>query len=283
MGKKSRLKKLRREQDAEFFRNLQIPKDRVAGAFFHQGNRIILSKDILVNQLRRDAVAIAATFDKLCDSDLRIFSDFHATVVGILACGIARYSHDELRMKMGLLLNNAQNSFVASLYLLRGGFLLQPGIVLRTMLEQVSTAIHLCMQPSELTKIERGEFDSTKTIASAKKAIPIFGQLYGSFSEGFTHISELHLEINPMKPYEQRNPALDTNLIMAATALFVLSIAAELAFFDCTTKPLFFRKLKQGQYIFRISPEAQRFLDVIQKLTQRNYSVQAETVTKPSP
>lgn len=148
MGKKSRLKKLRREKEAEFFQNLQIPKDRVAGAFVHQGNRIILTKDILINQLRRDAVAIGASFDKLCDSELQIFSDFHASAVGVLACGVARYSSDEVRMKMALLLNNAQNSFVASLYLLRGGFLLQPGIVLRTMLEQVSTVNQMEQYPS---------------------------------------------------------------------------------------------------------------------------------------
>jgi len=263
MGKKSRLKKERKVEEAAFYRNLQIPKERVAGAFLDGDTRIILTNDILINQIRRDALEIAASFDSLCDSDLRVLSEFHAKSIGLLSCGIAKNAHDDFRLKLGLILNNAQASFVAALYLLRGGFLLQPGMVLRTLLEQVSTAIHLTLNPSDLTKIEKGSFDSPKTIASAKKVIPIYGQLYGAFSSSFTHVSKLHARIDPIKPFTDKHPALDANLMMLATSLFLLAIAIELAFFDHASQPLFWRRLGPGKYLFELSPKARALLDAI--------------------
>ncbi len=269
MGRQSRLKQERRRAKAAFLNSLQVPPERLAGAFLDSASQrlCLVTKDVLTNQLRRDAPRIAASFDALCGDDLAFLSEFFSRTVGALMAGIAKHASDPLRMNLGMLLMNACNSFLAAVHLLREGFLLQPGILIRSLLEQVSTAIHLMFTPSDLKRLESGEFDSTRTIASAKRAIPMFGQMYGQFSKSFTHISQLHVGLQPVTEFKERNPAVLGNLSNLGLAVFVLSIAAELVFFDSTESPMFWRRLGAGQYSLELSPEATAFLEGMQRRT----------------
>ena len=108
---------------------------------------VFFTSDMLINQLRRDGPRIETSFDKLCEPDLRELSELFSKTLGLLYSGLkASLRHDQkIKAACAQLLMNAANSFGAATALLRMGYVLQPGIVIRSMLEAISTAmIFIC-------------------------------------------------------------------------------------------------------------------------------------------
>ena len=144
------------------------------------------------------------------------------------------------------LLLNAFNSFGAATQLLRGGYCLQPGIIVRSVLEAVSTVLHLVQQPNDFAAYEKGSLRSTRTIDAAKKALPPFGQLYGYFSENFAHIGHLHRSINKLSEYTERHLALEVNLGFLRMAVWLLYVTVELLFNDLVEHPRYWHSVPKG-------------------------------------
>jgi len=137
-----------------------------------------------------------------------------------------------LQLIFVFLMMNATTSFLAAMDLTRRGFRLQPGIIIRNIIETLTTVCHLGQHYEDLEKIQKGEFNPTKTLASAKNVIPWFGYMYGLFSVKFAHISNLHQIFNPLVPYKERGEdALDTNVFFLRLALWMIYVVAEVSFY----------------------------------------------------
>lgn len=249
---KRRSKKKQRPDTAEASR----PKPKAAAAIspgamrldHHDKQLVIFTDDMLLNQLRRDGPRIEASFDKLCEQDLRQLSQLLSTTLGLLFSGLrVALRHDqELKAACGQLLLNAANSFGAATALLRMGYVLQPGIVIRSMLEAVATTLHLLQRPGDLAAYESHQLRSPKTLAAAKRALPPFGQLYGYFSDNFTHIGRLHKSVTPVAEFNERHPALDVNLSFLRIIAWLLYVTTELLFNELLDAPRYWHPVVGG-------------------------------------
>ncbi|MBU0620928.1 MAG: hypothetical protein KJ795_03675 [Gammaproteobacteria bacterium] len=209
---------------------------------------VVFTEDMLLNQLRRDGPKIEASFDRLCEKDLIELSAFLSRTCSLLYTGlkVAMRREDELRIACAQLLLNSSNSFGVAVAVLRMGYVLQPGIVIRSMLEAVSTSLHLLQKPGDLQSYQNHTLQSPKTMAAAKKALPPFGQLYGYFSDNFAHIGQLHKSVTPVREYTERHAALDVNLGFLRIAAWLLYVSAELAFNDLLDQPRYWQPVESG-------------------------------------
>lgn len=243
------------------------PKEKIvrigSALIDHDRSKIILfSEDILINQLRRDGPKIEASFDSLCERDLTQLSGLLSKASGMLYTGlkIALHENDELRVACAQLLVNASNSFVAAVAVLRMGYVLQPGIIIRSLLEAVSTSLHLLQRPSDLSAYQNHTLQSTKTIKLAKEALPLFGNLYGHFSENFAHIGSLHKSITPVGEYTELHDALKANLSSLRIAAWLLYVTTELAFNEVTSQPRYWHPVKDG-YKYEPSEDERKWMN----------------------
>jgi SEC-C motif len=167
--------------------------EKAVAAFLDEDTHsvVVMTADMVVNQLRRTGPKIAESFDKSFDADVwEIFEQF-AQTFALLAHSYKRHVRrkiDSVSVKCGELLLNAAYTVIGALEILRHGFRLQPGILIRNEIETVCVALSLFAEPDWLVEWERGRLESTKTISRAKKVLPFGGILYGYFSREFAHL-----------------------------------------------------------------------------------------------
>lgn len=220
----------------------------------HQGKRVIVvSNDFLLTEFSRDLPKIQQSFDALCDADMREISELMSTVVSFLMGALLasqRNNQDRPRVT-GVLLFNAANSLAAAIHLLRGGYTLQPGMIIRNIVESCCAAIHLFLKPEDVPRYEQGRLESTRTISTAKKALPPLGELYGNYSKNFSHIGKLHRSFQRVTSYKERNESLETNLMMIRMTAWILYVTSELVFHPFASPSRYWQKVEGG---LRYSP-----------------------------
>lgn len=240
-----------------------LPIERVYAQFLDIENRrrIVTTNDVLFKQLQRDCPRITEGFDSLCAEDLKALNEELCHFVAVLAAATTRFpdgpSRQHLHVSCCTLLSNAMMTFLSALELTRRGFRLQPPILLRNVLESVSTAFHVVMNTSDLDKLQKGKLQSSRTIGSAKKIFPHFGHMYGLLSNDFVHIGDFHVsldELNGISQWQQGDEALTFLLRALRFSIWSISVAAELSFFDSLPKHRFFQRLSDGRY--RYAPTA---------------------------
>ena len=189
---------------------------KVIGSVFDHKNKQVVTytDDMLVNQVKRDSSKIAFSFDKLCDEHLKEISKLISIVSMLVSYSLKELSDENHQLELACLelLANALNSFTASTTLLRDGYRLQPGILIRNIIETMSTVLHLFIHQGDLSKFREGRLESPDTIAAARKVLPIFGRLYGFFSKEFAHLGTLHQSLQPLIPYTKFDDALSNNI-----------------------------------------------------------------------
>lgn len=230
--------------------SVNVPTVRIGSILLdgEEKSLVVFTEDMLINQLHRDGPKIEASFDRLCEKDIIELSAFLSRTCSLLYSGlkVALRREDKLRMACAQLLLNSSNSFGVAVAVLRMGYVLQPGIVIRSMLEAVSTSLHLLQKPGDLQSYQNHTLQSPKTIVSAKKALPPFGQLYGYFSDNFAHIGQLHKSVTPIREYTERHAALEVNLSFLRIAAWLLYVSAELAFNDLLDQPRYWQTVENG-------------------------------------
>lgn len=250
MGRNHSKKQKRANRSKRAASTRDEPVVRLASAFVapREQRIVVFTDDMLLNQLRRDGPRIEESFDRLCADDLARLSSHLSKTNGLIYSGltIATQEEDELRIACAQLLLNAINSFAAAVAVLRMGYVLQPGIIIRSLLEAVSTTLHLIQHPKDLAAYKNHTLQSPKTIAAAKKALPPFGQLYGHYSDSFAHIGQLHKSITPIREYSERHEALEVNLNSLNIAAWLLYVTAELAFNELVAQPRYWHPVEQG-------------------------------------
>lgn len=208
-------------------------------------NRLIeVRKNVLINQITRDAERIAKSFDELCAGDLERISEQFALCYALLTSGAlnAARDKDELRIACGELLSNSLNSLAAATHMLRGGFVLQPGSVIRSCYESLAVVLHLIQFQQDISSHRNHTFDSTRAIGSAKKVFPPFGKMYGLLSKEFTHIGKPHKQFTPIGEYTSSSEPLSLNLQFIATGVWMSYVVCELTYLDAVERPRYWSK-----------------------------------------
>ena len=218
------------------------------------------SDDMLINQIRRENLEIAITFDKLYEKQLKQISRVSSQTFVILfdSHSVAVEKNNDLKIACVSMLLNASSTFTASVMLLRSGYRFQFGILLRNILETISTTLHLVMTDrNELEKFEQGKLQSTKTIATAKKALPPFGQLYGILSEEFVHIGSLQREIQPLIHFSNEEKEIEHHIFYLKMTAWLLYITSELICSDVFPNTRYWKHIANndiGQSAYSYAP-----------------------------
>ena len=204
---------------------------------------ILISPDLLVNQLKRDSIHIANSFDAVAGDDVKEMSQLLAGSSAIIlgGLGIQGRKDKQLQSWSGDILVNVANSLSAAVYVLRAGYRLIPGVILRNAVEAMAVCLHGLQRPGDLAQIKSGKFNAPKAINTAKKVIPHFGVLYGFLSEQFTHAGPLHHSIQPLVLYSSRDRDLLVNLRSIRVSVWFHYVVAEFAFIDLVEKPRYWR------------------------------------------
>lgn len=244
------------------------PFHKIAGAFINEeGNQaIFISNELLVNQLRKEGPKIAETFDQLFDSELRElsaeFSDLSAYVVPSILRS-AR-SGDRLEWLCGQLIGNALHTCVAATELVRLGYRLQPGMLLRTAMELAAFAAYLFLNPKELGRCLAGKTPVEDALRATKQVVPFLGRAYGLLSSEYTHVGHLHYQLQTPLHYEtEDDEAAKTNLLGSHMVLLLVGIVAELIFFDSVDRHRYWKSAQPGEYLYEMLPDRQQQLDEI--------------------
>lgn len=222
---------------------------------------VIVTPDILVNQLKRDSLLIAESFDSLCGADVLEISQLLAETSTIIFAGLQDQgrSNRELQLWSCEILMNVTTSLSAAIYALRAGYRLVPGVVLRNTVEAMAVCIHGLQEPKDLTRIKAGNFDSPKAISTAKKVIPPFGELYGFLSNQFAHMGPLHHSMQPLVPYKARDDDLLVNLRMIRAVAWLLYVIVEFAFIDLVQNLRYWRLESPNKLVYSRSEAEQQW------------------------
>lgn len=211
--------------------------ERAIGADLDNQNKQlrIYTDDILLNQIDRDARNNAKSFDKLCKKEIETLSIVLSRCMMFQNRKMIESSRENDEVMIGImnLLWNACTSFSAAVLLLRSGFRLQPGIIIRNIIETISLALYLFSNQDEFQNYLVGKVKSSKTISFVKKMIPPFGELYGFYSAEFAHIGSLQQKQQPIIKYTADDESLIMNIHFLRTISWVIDIATELLCFDC--------------------------------------------------
>ena len=163
-----------------------MPENAVA-VFYEEHDKQfrILTDDVLLNQLHREGPKIADSFDRTFERDLREISEQFSLTFALLMYGSKRAWKDDdlsVRSRCCTLLLNAGQTIVAALEILRHGFRLQPGMLMRSAIETICVVVSLFTGQTSLQDYDAASLSSPKAVTHAKRAIPVLGYLYGFFS-----------------------------------------------------------------------------------------------------
>lgn len=219
-------------------------------------------KTMLINQISRDAEKISKSFDALHGAELEKMSGLFAHCSAIVTSGLikADLDQDDLRKACAELLFNSLNSMVAAAYMLRGGFVLQPGPVIRSAIESMAVALHLMQFSEDLQKHREHKFESTRAISSAKRVFPPFGQMYGLLSREFTHVGSLHKQLTPIREYIGSEESLQLNIQFLTSGIWMCYVSCELVFLDTVSQPRYWREMPDqvaGKTAYSYEPSAE--------------------------
>jgi hypothetical protein len=194
--------------------------------------KFIVTSDMLLNQMKRGSLRIAESFDSLCADDMAELSDLLAASATITLRGMyhEHRADKDLQIWSGELLTNITFSLSSAVYVLRAGYRLLPGVILRNSVEAMAVCLHGLQKPHDLARIKAGKFDSPKAINTAKKVIPHFGDLSGFLSKDFAHAGPLHHSLQPLATYKDRGDDLLVHLRAIRASVLFHYIVAEFAF-----------------------------------------------------
>lgn len=248
------------------------PHEIAAVAVDHAEKQVLyVTKDMLLNQLRRDGPRIGDSFDRIHDRDLSELSEVLARASALLLMGHRHVlrGDDELRVACSHLIFNAVNSFIGSAALLRQGFYLQCAILVRSVVEQVATVLHLVTTPNDLQRFMRNDLELKAILAGAKRVLPPFGYLYGFFSETFVHMSPLHGTLQLLIPYDGPSDELDANIGFLRTAVWLLLVTTELLFIDLASERLYWERLDSDRVVYNPSRETKLWQERFMRAANR--------------
>jgi SEC-C motif len=242
----------------------------------------VFSTNMLLNRVDRESARIAKHFDALVHKHIVDIDLLYSSACKNLLIGKRKSDNDQdnVRTELAVLLTNQLKSFTAAFSLLRTGWRLQPFLCIRNSYEALSVVLHLFNYWEDLANYKQGKLKSTTTFNSAKKLLPLFGQIYGQLSEEFTHIGLPFGFIQEGSLFSEDEKLLWFCLVQLAYLIWFTFETTELVFYDYLETRIFWNKAgmqprpgrdQLGQ-AYMLSPTAEA--EALRKRIFSAYSVQ---------
>lgn len=157
-----------------------------------------LTKKDIIEQLHKESGTVAGGFDKKYSSQIEAIAEGLADLFNKITDIINSEEQTPLSdsdHRGALLFFTSLNTVMAALELFKRGYPLECAMLLRNNIETFSAAYDIHANPPKVIILEKDpkKFDSTESIKEAKKVSPLIGQMYGKFSDTYTHVSAMHL------------------------------------------------------------------------------------------
>ena len=166
------------------------------------------------------------------------------------------------------LLLNAMSSLMAALELMRRGFPLQVGILVRNALEVMALAAVINSDGQAYEKYKQDRLDSTSCIGLVKKAWPEVGSVlaktWGDLSGDFAHVGFLYNHWKMVSPVPTNGDlfALGTVLLSIKGALHTLDLLSEVICYRHVHQPRFWKQLEANKYMYDPTPEGKAWMEL---------------------
>lgn len=234
---------------------------------------VVFSGPMLMNRAEREANVIAKSFDAICREAVSHLEEMYSDICALLYVSLdnAKASGDELRYTSAVVLTNALKSVTAAFSLLRTGWRLQPYLCLRNGMEAVSTVLHVFHNPDDLQRFKTGRLHSSRTLASAKAAIPPIGKLYGILSEEFVHVGKPFIHIQKATVYTESEWEMWQCLASISGYAQMVYMVAELLFYDWASERNCWIRVNQVAYALHWSDEMKRWRSEYVRIYQPHY------------
>ncbi|WP_376743578.1 hypothetical protein [Ensifer canadensis] len=192
---------------------------------------MFVTKDMLTNQLYRDGPRIAASFDELARGAVRECSEVMSIAQAMLIRHLPNIEDKGSEATCARLLFSAAHSYVAAIEAARKGYPREFGALMRLIVETIATVLAIAIDGGPtLEKFHKGKLEATKCMGIAKKALPFLGQLNGSLSNNFVHISALQNSVDGPTLYTKGDQRLDFVITTMKLMAMLLDIVTEVIF-----------------------------------------------------
>lgn len=263
-GRRSKGKKSTKRRKEDIRISGKVSKDNFLKAIIDPESKEIkiYTNDMLLKRIHRDSIKIGKSFDKLCKVELVEISKLFSEAVCLISDGFMSSADqdNEVKITSGKLLFNACNTIQASVELLRLGYILQPGMLLRSVIETVSTISYFMIESEGHRKYLEGKLDVNSTIKYGKQVIPPLGHIQGFLSKNFVHIGELHGDFNIASEYKEMTYPLSMNLSIIKAATWLTYVISELVFYDSVDEHKYWQSLEGNGYKFELTDEIKEWM-----------------------
>lgn len=229
---------------------------------------IIASKDMLINQIHRDGPKIAKSFDQIIKNDINEISEIFSNS-SLLISNHLSINSDDFKSTCAGLLSSCLTTFIASIEVARHGIRVPYGTLARQIIETLCTILDLATNENSLSDFHDGKLKSTMSVTRAKKFIPNIGEIYGMYSNEFTHINRNHSRFQPLSPYRKGDPELDFILPSIKANSWMIYVISELVFHSDVQSPRYWEYNGENGYSFAPTDEevawAENFLGAKQE------------------
>ena len=207
---------------------------------------VVTTKNMIINQLNRDGPKIRRSFDIAARTDIAECSELFGEAVGLVIRHLPRLDDVGCKATTSRLLTSASNTYLASIEVARHGYRRQYGMLARSFIETISTAIAIVIKPEALDLFHKGKLDSAKCIGWSKRVVGPLGNFYGMLSRQFVHIGPAHAAFEPLSRYTNDDEALKFIVSSMRGNVWLLYLAAELAFHDEVDHPRYWHSIGNG-------------------------------------
>lgn len=154
-------------------------------------------KETILEQLSKTSNEISLEIDKLYSIEIEEIAEEMAFNYQLLENIINREDQTTISdedFQAALLLWTALNTYLSAVELFRRGYVKEPPMLIRNILEIVCASYDLHCNPDKLKILRErpNDFDSKKSIKISKKINPIVAKMWGMLSSNYSHVSVMH-------------------------------------------------------------------------------------------
>jgi len=216
----------------------------------------IVNKDAIIKQSKANAINFDIHYSEATDD---IFKEITGIIV-ILNNIRSQVKLNELENICYSILKTSLKSIYASLELLRNGYKLQPGIIIRQAIESQCVSLFLKKYPKKLSLYRTDELLKDEVIVAAFGIVPCFGRHYNFFLQLYRGLIELHQNDNEHLSNLKNDNTVLLNLHFIRLSVWMLIIAIENVFFEYLPKKRYWVKCKKG-YVYRPNKDEQIWME----------------------
>ncbi len=257
--KKQKRKKHTRE---ELIHKKLMSPYHLAAVIDDENNQIrFYSKDMLLKRIKKDSPKVSRSFDRICHNEIHEISDLFSRISFLASNGyyIAEKVKDDMRITSSQLIINALSTIQAALETLRLGYILQPGILLRSVIETISTVAYFIIVPEGFSIYSDGKLDANKTIKYGKQVVPDLGSFHGILSNHYVHINEIHTQLSGLTEFNEMTDDLKINLGLIKATIWSLFVATEFAFCSYFSGINYWRIISENEIMYQESEDAKKW------------------------